>query len=163
MQFHAKSFVNVTLLTYFCSVKRSITTYFSTFLVIFYITTFCHAYPYRQKVQTDSTHSTILTHHASNKQHNLLNDGGRGYSFSREKSTSGEVTPRKGMITSTFPIKLRQLGSALCITSEQKQLLPIYTRGGTFYLSMQLHKGENWLNGLPKGRYLINYQLVNIP
>lgn len=75
-----------------------------------------------------------------------------------------EVPFRTGQLaTSTFPVEMAVKGSSLCITSKYSQLLPIYTRGGTFYMAMRLNKGLNWLNGLPRGRYIINNQSVSIP
>lgn len=76
----------------------------------------------------------------------------------REASLSGSR-----MASSTFPVHMKVKGGALCVTSDFSQLLPIYTRGGTFYMAMRLNKGLNWLNGLPKGRYLINNQPISIP
>ena len=76
----------------------------------------------------------------------------------RETTLSGQK-----MASSTFPVRMTVKGSALCVTSEYNQLLPIYTRGGTFYMAMRLTKGLNWLNGLPRGRYLINNRLISIP
>ncbi len=67
------------------------------------------------------------------------------------------------MATSTFPVRMTVKGSALCVTSDYSQILPIYTRGGTFYMAMRLNKGLNWLNGLPRGRYLINRRQISIP
>lgn len=67
------------------------------------------------------------------------------------------------MATSTFPVRMVVKGSSLCVTSDYSQILPIYTRGGAFYMAMRLNKGLNWLNGLPRGRYLINRQQISIP
>ena len=67
------------------------------------------------------------------------------------------------MATSAFPVRLTVKGSALCVTSEYSQILPIYKRSGSFYMAMHLNKGLNWLNGLPRGRYLINHKQVSIP
>ncbi len=77
---------------------------------------------------------------------------------SKENSLHGQR-----LASSTFPVRMKVQGSALCVTSEYCQLLPIYTRGGTFYMAMRLNKGLNWLNGLPRGRYLINNQPICIP
>ena len=77
---------------------------------------------------------------------------------SKENSMRG-----RRLASSTFPVRLKVHGSSLCVTSEYSQLLPIYTRGGRFYMAMRLNKGLNWLNGLPRGRYLINNQAISIP
>lgn len=80
----------------------------------------------------------------------------------KPKSKDGAVLSQQ-MASSTFPVRMQVRGSALCVTSDYCQLLPIYTRGGTFYMAMRLNKGLNWLSGLPRGRYLINNQSVVIP
>lgn len=67
------------------------------------------------------------------------------------------------MASSAFPVRMVVKGSSLCVTSDYSQILPIYTRGGSFYMAMRLNKGLNWLNGLPRGRYLINRQQISIP
>lgn len=67
------------------------------------------------------------------------------------------------MAVSTFPVKITVKGRSICVRSDYNQLLPIYTRGGTFYMAMRLTKGQNWLNGLPRGQYLINHQTIVIP
>lgn len=70
---------------------------------------------------------------------------------------------QRKLATSTFPVTIWVKGRSLCVMSDYNQLLPIYTRGGTFYLAMRLNKGVNWLNGLPRGQYLINHQPIVIP
>lgn len=94
-----------------------------------------------------------------------------GIDTARVHRTLSGVQTRKGEVTintsrlasSTFPVKLHVKGSSLCVASDYNQLLPIYTNGGTLYVAMRLNKGMNWLNGLPRGRYVINNQKVNIP
>lgn len=66
------------------------------------------------------------------------------------------------MAVSTFPVDIQIKGRALCVKSDYSQLLPIYTRGGTFYMAMRLNKGLNWLNGLPRGHYVINHKSFDI-
>ncbi len=63
---------------------------------------------------------------------------------------------------SLHPVDLTVKGNSLCVSSKHKQDLPIYTQGGSLYLSMKLTPGENWLFGLPRGRYRINNRIVNI-
>jgi len=63
---------------------------------------------------------------------------------------------RSRMLTSPLPVEIRQQGRQLCIKSQYNQLLPIYTASGTYYSSMRLAKGTNWLTGLPRGAYMIN-------
>ncbi|MBQ0050401.1 MAG: hypothetical protein KBT12_09260 [Bacteroidales bacterium] len=73
------------------------------------------------------------------------------------------VEQQRKLASSTFPVTVWVKGRSLCVKSDYNQLLPIYTRGGTFYLAMRLNKGVNWLNGLPRGQYLINHQSIVIP
>ena len=67
------------------------------------------------------------------------------------------------MASSASPVQLKVKGSSLLIISNCAQLLPIYTQGGSFYMAMRLNKGENWLGGLPRGRYIINHRRISIP
>lgn len=69
---------------------------------------------------------------------------------------------RSRMMTSPLPVEIRQQGRQLCIKSQYNQMLPIYTAGGTYYSSMRLTKGTNWLTGLPRGAYMINNQRYTI-
>ena len=66
------------------------------------------------------------------------------------------------MMSSPLPVEIRQQGRQLCIKSRYAQLLPIYTASGTYYSSMRLIKGTNWLTGLPRGAYMINNQRYTI-
>lgn len=69
---------------------------------------------------------------------------------------------RSRMMTSPLPVEIRQQGRQLCIKSQYNQMLPIYTANGTYYSSMRLTKGTNWLTGLPRGAYMINNQRYTI-
>lgn len=69
---------------------------------------------------------------------------------------------RTRMMTSPLPVEIKQQGRQLCIKSQYNQLLPIYTANGTFYSSMRLTKGTNWLTGLPRGAYMINNRRYTI-
>lgn len=69
---------------------------------------------------------------------------------------------RSRMMTSPLPVEIRQQGRQLCIKSQYNQMLPIYTARGTYYSSMRLTKGTNWLTGLPRGAYMINNQRYTI-
>lgn len=60
------------------------------------------------------------------------------------------------MMSSPLPVEISQQGRQLCIKSRYAQLLPIYTASGTYYSSLRLTKGTNWLSGLPRGAYMIN-------
>ncbi|MBR3433801.1 MAG: hypothetical protein IKH05_09715 [Bacteroidaceae bacterium] len=66
------------------------------------------------------------------------------------------------MSCSTFPVKIHISGRAVQIQSDHSQILPIYTRGGAFYMAVRLNKGMNWLNGLPRGHYFINNRPITI-
>ena len=114
-----------------------------TLVVAIGLTTTMRAIDKRPAVRVDS----VRTHH-------VLDLG--------KKSREISIDNRQ-MATSTFPVRLTVKGSALCVTSDYSQILPIYTRGGTFYMAMRLNKGLNWLNGLPRGRYLINRRQISIP
>lgn len=76
-------------------------------------------------------------------------------------SVDEKILPGK-MSHSAYPVRMRVVGNAVRIQSTESQILPIYTHNKTFYLVMRLNKGINWLNGLPKGRYYINSELVTI-
>lgn len=78
------------------------------------------------------------------------------------QSQMQDFTPSRKMSTTAFPIELKVDGNVIRISSKHNQILPIYTRGGSFYMAMRLNKGTNWLNGLPRGRYYINNRLVTI-
>ncbi len=73
-----------------------------------------------------------------------------------------EVKSLGKMAQSAYPINLTVKGNSLCVSSKHSQVLPIYTQGGSLYLAMKLTPGENWLYGLPRGRYRINNRIVNI-
>lgn len=101
---------------------------------------------------------------AAEEEHSVRRDTARARQALTLQKAHREVPFQTGRLaTSTFPVEMKVKGSSLCITSKYSQLLPIYTRGGTFYMAMRLNKGLNWLNGLPRGRYIINNQSVSIP
>lgn len=66
------------------------------------------------------------------------------------------------MMSSPLPVEISQQGRQLCIKSNYVQLLPIYTASGTYYSSLRLTKGTNWLSGLPRGAYMINNRRYTI-
>jgi hypothetical protein len=66
------------------------------------------------------------------------------------------------MLSSPLPVEISQQGRQLCIKSRYNQLLPIYTANGTYYSSLRLTKGTNWLTGLPRGAYMINNRRYTI-
>lgn len=66
------------------------------------------------------------------------------------------------MSCSMFPVRIHTSGRAVQVQSDHNQLLPIYTRNGTFYMAVRLNKGVNWLNGLPRGNYFINNRPITI-
>ena len=70
--------------------------------------------------------------------------------------------PSTRMAQSLYPVELKVKGRSLRVISKYEQILPIYTKGGTLYLAMQLNPGVNWLSGLPRGRYRINNRTINI-
>ncbi len=74
----------------------------------------------------------------------------------------GVPTGRRRMSTSAYPVQMKVMGNAVRVQSPEGQILPVYTANGGFYLFLRLNKGINWLNGLPRGRYFINHQLVVI-
>ncbi len=73
-----------------------------------------------------------------------------------------EIVPAGAMLQSAHPVTLTVKGNSLCVSSKYQQDLPIYTQGGSLYLAMKLAPGDNWLYGLPSGRYRINNCIVNI-
>ena len=73
-----------------------------------------------------------------------------------------EVNARRQQATSAFPVKLQVKGRSLRVQSQHQQVLPIYTQSGSLYMNMQLSRGVNWINGLPRGRYRINNQTIRI-
>ena len=70
--------------------------------------------------------------------------------------------PGTRMAQSLYPVELKVKGRSIRVISKYEQVLPIYTKGGTLYLAMQLNPGANWLSGLPRGRYRINNRTINI-
>ena len=70
--------------------------------------------------------------------------------------------PQQRMSLSPFPVEVKEMGRALRIRTQNNPLLPIYTEQGVLFMAMRLSKGTNWLNGLPRGKYFINNQPVNI-
>lgn len=81
---------------------------------------------------------------------------------SQQTAQRGDVSQRRKMSRSAFPVQISKMGNALKIQSDHNQILPIYTESGTFYMVMRLNKGTNWLSGLPRGRYFINNRIVSI-
>lgn len=79
-----------------------------------------------------------------------------------ERKNAELPSVRSAMSMSSYPVKIEVRGRLLCIQSDHEQLLPIYNSAGTLYMAMRLRKGTNWLNGLPRGRYLINNQPVSV-
>ncbi|MBO4905531.1 MAG: hypothetical protein J5486_00655 [Bacteroidaceae bacterium] len=65
-------------------------------------------------------------------------------------------TMQQRVMNSAKPVTLTQQGRRLCVFSRYEQLLPIYRADGTFYQAVRLTKGTTWINGLPRGRYIIN-------
>lgn len=132
-------------LGYICNVKKYTNTSFFMALAVFLLfANVSLADDNRQADKRDSTrvHKMIVIDHSKSKDTNIRS---------------------LRMAKSAFPVQLEVKGSALCVTSDYTQSLPIYTRGGTLFMSMRLNKGKNWLNGLPRGRYLINNLQVFIP
>lgn len=74
----------------------------------------------------------------------------------------GELNPSGKMAQSAYPVKLAVKGNSLRVSSKHRQILPIYTQGGSLYLAMHLAPGVNWLNGLPRGQYRINNRTISI-
>lgn len=60
------------------------------------------------------------------------------------------------MMSSPFPVELRQQGRQIYAGSRNNQILPVYTGTGAYYAAFRLSKGTNWINGLPRGTYYIN-------
>ena len=83
-------------------------------------------------------------------------------SVSKVVVKDGDKVLRNKMSLSAYPVQLRLVGSAVCVQSPERQILPIYNETGAFYLIMRLNKGTNWINGLPTGRYFINKKLISI-
>lgn len=73
-----------------------------------------------------------------------------------------EMSAQRKMAHSAYPVSLSVRGNSLCVKSPKEQELPIYTQGGALYLTMRLGRGDNWLYGLPRGRYRINNRVVSI-
>ena len=66
------------------------------------------------------------------------------------------------MSHSAYPVQMKVIGKAMRVDSPERQILPVYSENGTFYLIMRLNKGTNWLNGLPIGKYFITHRIVEI-
>lgn len=71
-------------------------------------------------------------------------------------------TMQQRVMNSAKPITLTQQGRRLCVFSRYEQLLPIYRADGTFYQAVRLTKGTTWINGLPRGQYIINSKQYTI-
>lgn len=69
---------------------------------------------------------------------------------------------RNKMASSAFPVKVSVRGKAICVESNNYQVLPVYNQNGAFFSVFRLSKGVNWINGLPKGSYFINNRKVVI-
>lgn len=65
-------------------------------------------------------------------------------------------TFRSRMMASPFPVELRQEGRQIYAQTKNEQILPIYTGTGAYYATFRIFRGVNWINGLPRGTYLIN-------
>lgn len=65
-------------------------------------------------------------------------------------------TIRSRMMASPFPVELRLEGRQIYAQTKNEQILPIYTGTGVYYATFRIFKGVNWINGLPRGTYLIN-------
>lgn len=81
---------------------------------------------------------------------------------STSRQVVGDVSQRRKMSNSAFPVQISITGRAVQIHSDHNQILPIYTESGTFYMIMKVTKGTNWLTGLPRGRYFINNRPISI-
>lgn len=66
------------------------------------------------------------------------------------------------IMSSAHPVTITQQGRRLCVYSSYNQLLPIYRADGTFYQAFHLSKGTTWINGLPRGKYIINSKQYTI-
>ena len=66
------------------------------------------------------------------------------------------------MAQSAYPVQLRTVGNTVCVKSDYRQVLPVYTSSGSFYAAFRLNKGTNWLSGLPRGSYIINHRRITI-
>ena len=82
--------------------------------------------------------------------------------LTQQTAVKGDVSQRRKMSQSAFPVQITKMGTALKIQSDHNQILPIYTHSGAFYMVMRLTKGTNFLSGLPRGRYFINNRIVSI-
>ena len=80
----------------------------------------------------------------------------------QQAAPKGDVSQKRKMSNSAFPVQISKMGNALKIQSDHNQILPIYTQSGAFYMVMRLNKGTNWLSGLPRGSYFINNRIVSI-
>lgn len=76
--------------------------------------------------------------------------------------TMMDFKTRRKMNVSAYPVQMYVEGKVVRIHSNYSQILPIYTRNGTFYMAMKLNKGTNWLTGLPRGQYFINNRPLTI-
>lgn len=65
-------------------------------------------------------------------------------------------------VSSTYPVTIKIRRGALLVTSQYSQMLPVYKGNGVFYGLFRLNKGTNWINGLPKGVYIINNSKVRV-
>lgn len=65
-------------------------------------------------------------------------------------------------VSSTYPVTIKMMRGALLVTSQHSQMLPVYKGNGVFYGLFRLNKGTNWINGLPKGVYIINNSKVRV-
>lgn len=75
---------------------------------------------------------------------------------------SPEMPVSRKMSTSAYPVQISVTGRIVQIQSDRNQLLPIYNQNGILYLTARLTKGNNWLGGLPRGRYFINNRPITI-
>lgn len=77
-------------------------------------------------------------------------------------STFSEITHiyKTRRVSSTYPIEVKVRRGSLLVTSQYTQMLPIYKGNGVFYGLFRLNKGTNWINGLPRGTYIINNSKV---
>ena len=78
------------------------------------------------------------------------------------KTTAEVQGMHSRMVSSSLPVQIRQQGRQLCVQTRYNQLLPVYRADGSFYTAFRLSKGTNWLNGLPKGTYIINNRRFTI-
>lgn len=78
------------------------------------------------------------------------------------RSRDIDIKESRKMATSTYPVRIQVTMNAVQIHSDHNQILPIYTRNGSFYMAARINKGVNWINGLPRGHYFINNRPVTI-